>query len=78
MKIKTCKTVMEQIILWGSEIWTHTGKVASNLMTWERKILRKIYGPIYEQGAWRTRSNLKLQNAYKSPYIVTEIKIRRL
>jgi hypothetical protein len=27
---------------------------------------------------WKTKSNLELQNAYKSPDIVTEIKIRRL
>jgi hypothetical protein len=46
-------------------------------MTWERKILRKIYGPKSEQGVWR-RSNLEIQNMYKSPDIVTEIKVRRL
>jgi hypothetical protein len=47
-------------------------------MTWERKILMKIYVPKCEQGVWRMRSNLELQNACKSPYIVTEIRIRRL
>jgi transcription termination factor 2 len=47
-------------------------------MTWERKILRKIYGPKCEQGVWRIRSNLEIQNMYKSPDIVTEIKLRRL
>jgi hypothetical protein len=46
--------------------------------TWERKILRKIYGPKYEQGVCRIRSNLEIQNMYKSPDIVTEIKVRRL
>jgi hypothetical protein len=52
--------------------------MASTLMTCKRKILRKIYGPKCEQGVWRIRSNLELQTAYKSPDIVTEIKIRRL
>jgi hypothetical protein len=47
-------------------------------MTWERKILRKIYGPKSERGVWRIRSNLEIQNMYKSPDIVTEIKVRRL
>jgi hypothetical protein len=37
-------------ILYGSETWTITRKMASTLMTWERKILRKIYGPKSEQG----------------------------
>jgi hypothetical protein len=52
--------------------------MASTLMTCERKILRKIYGPKCEQGEWRIRSNLQIQNMYKSPDIVTEIKVRRL
>jgi hypothetical protein len=47
-------------------------------MTWERKILRKIYGPKSEQGVWIIRSNLEIQNMYKSPDIVTEIKVRSL
>jgi hypothetical protein len=47
-------------------------------MTWERKILRKIYGPKSEQGVWRIRSNLEIQIVYKSPDIVIEIKVRSL
>jgi hypothetical protein len=78
MKIRTYKTVIRPIILYGSETWTITGKTASTLMTWERKILRKIYRPKCEQGIWRIRSNLEIQNVYKSPDIVTEIKVRRL
>jgi hypothetical protein len=52
--------------------------MASTLMTLEINILRKIYGPKSEQGVWRIRSNLEIQNMYKSPDIVTEIKVRRL
>jgi hypothetical protein len=52
--------------------------MASTLMTWERKILRIIYGPKCEQGVWRIRSNLQTQNMYKSPDIVTENEVRRL
>jgi hypothetical protein len=28
------------------------------LMTWERKILRKIYGPTKENGEWRINTNV--------------------
>jgi hypothetical protein len=52
-----------------------TIKIASTLMTWERKILRKIYGPKNEQGVLRIRSNIEIQYMYKSPDIVTEIKV---
>jgi hypothetical protein len=37
-------------ILYGCEILTLAGKMASTLMTWERNVLRKMYGPKYEQG----------------------------
>jgi hypothetical protein len=30
------------------------------LNTWERKILRRIYGPVVEQGIWRIRTNQEL------------------
>jgi hypothetical protein len=78
MKIRTYKTIIRPIILYGSETWTISGKMASILMTWERKILRKIYALKSEQGVWRIRSDLKIQNVYKSPDIVTEIQVRRL
>jgi Mn-dependent DtxR family transcriptional regulator len=78
MKIRTYKTIIRPIILYGSETWTISGKMASILMTRERKILRKIYGLKSEQGVWRIRSNLEIQNVYKSPDIVTEIQVRRL
>jgi hypothetical protein len=40
--------------------------------------LRKIYGPIKENGRWRIITNSELITKYKSQDIVTVIKIRRL
>jgi hypothetical protein len=34
--------------------------------------------PKCEQGVWRIRTNLELQNVYRSPDIATEIKVGRL
>jgi hypothetical protein len=48
------------------------------LMTWERKILRKIYGQRKENGQWRIKTNEELMTKYKAPGIVNVIKIRRL
>ena len=47
-------------------------------MTWERKILGKIYGPTKENGQWRIKTNEELGSKYKSQDNVTVIKIRRL
>jgi hypothetical protein len=49
------------------------------LMTWERKILRKIYGPTKENGQWRIKTNEELMTKYKDKdNIVNVVKIQRL
>ena len=58
--------------------WTLTNKTEKMLMTWERKVVRKIYGLTKENGQWRIKTNLELMTKYKSQDIVTVIKIRRL
>jgi hypothetical protein len=50
----------------------------SALKIWERKILRKVYGPIKDQNGWRIRNNDELQVMYRKPNIVTTIKVRIL
>ncbi|KAJ4439417.1 hypothetical protein ANN_07541 [Periplaneta americana] len=77
-KLTLYKTVVRPIVLYGSETWTLSKKMEQQLMTWERKILRKIYGSKYENGHWRIRYNTELKTQYKSPDIVAEIKARRL
>jgi hypothetical protein len=44
-------------------------------MTRERKFLRKIYGSTYENGYWRIKVNKEIYNKFKSPNIVTAIKV---
>jgi hypothetical protein len=48
------------------------------LMTWERKIMREIYGPTKENGQWRIKTNAELMTKYKAPDTVNAIKIGRL
>jgi hypothetical protein len=48
------------------------------LGTWERKILRRIYGVVEEQGTWRIRTNPELRELYKYLYIVADIKKKSL
>jgi hypothetical protein len=62
-------------VIYGAETWTLTSKIEKMLMTWERKILRRIYGPTKENGHWRIKTNAKLITKSKSQDIVTVIKI---
>jgi hypothetical protein len=48
------------------------------LNRFEKKILRRIYGPTLERGCWRPRWNNELYSLYKETNIVEDIKIRRL
>jgi len=65
-------------VTYGAETWTLTGKIEKMLTRWERKILRKLYGPTKENGQWRIKTNEELRTKFKSQDTVTVIKIRRL
>jgi len=78
VKIRLYKTIIRPTVTYGAETWTLTSKIEKMLMTWERKILRKIYGPTKENGQWRIKTNTELMTKYKSQDIVTVIKVRRL
>ena len=79
--IKTCEEdTLRPTVIYGAKAGTLSSKSEKMLMTWERKILRKIrvYGPTKENGQWRIKTNTELITKYKSQDIVTVIKIRRL
>ena len=78
VKIRIYKTIIKPVVVYGSEAWTLSERVIAMLNTWERKILRKIYGPIFDQGTWRIRTNAELYLLYNDNDIVTDIKLRRL
>ncbi|XP_014280271.1 uncharacterized protein [Halyomorpha halys] len=48
------------------------------LLRFERRILKRIYGPVYADGIWRMRTNAELAGLYRNPDIVRVIKVRRL
>jgi hypothetical protein len=43
------------VVVYGAETWNLRSKMERMLMIWERKILRKIYGPTKENGEWRIK-----------------------
>jgi hypothetical protein len=45
---------------------------------WERKVLRRIFGPVKEHGRWRIRTNVVLEQCYKTTSIVTTIRTKTL
>jgi hypothetical protein len=77
-KIRSYKTLIKPILCYGRVTWTLTQTAVQMLNTFERKILRRIYGPTQKGGRWRPRWNNELYSLYNEPNIVEDIKIRRL
>ncbi|RZF38840.1 hypothetical protein LSTR_LSTR013781 [Laodelphax striatellus] len=78
IKIEIYNTIIKPVCVYGAETWVLTKKDEDLLNTWERKILRRIYGPVNIDGEWRIRTNQELRDLYKKSQIVDDIKIRRL
>jgi len=47
--------IIRPTVTYGAETWTVTSKIEKMLMTWERKMLRKINGPTKENGQWELK-----------------------
>jgi hypothetical protein len=54
-KIRLYKRVIRPVVTYGAETWTMAKKEEQALLIIERKMFRRIYGPKYEDGEWRTR-----------------------
>ena len=48
------------------------------LLIFERKIFRKIYGPGYENGEWKSRTNRELEEMSRGENIIKWIKEQRI
>jgi hypothetical protein len=55
-----------------------TKKEEQAVLIFERKIFRRIYGPKYEDGEWKSRKNRELEELNKGENIVKWIKGRRI
>jgi hypothetical protein len=59
-KCRLHTTLVRPVLTYASETWMLTQSDMAHLNTFERKILRNIFGPIQEKGEWRPRHNQEL------------------
>jgi hypothetical protein len=77
-KVIIHKTLIKPILMYGAETWVLSKADELRLGVFERKILRRIYGPICEEATWRSRCNEELYRLYDETDLVTAVKISRL
>ena len=53
----TLKLYYIRPVVYGAEAWTLTKKEEQAVLIFERKIFRRIYGPKYENGEWKSWTN---------------------
>ena len=78
-KLKLYKTVIRPAVIYASETWVLKEAMIKKLMIFERKILRRIFGPTKEKdGTWRIKTNEELDYLIKYNNIINQIRAQRL
>jgi hypothetical protein len=80
VKVKTYKTIILPVVLYGCETWSLTLREQHRLRVFENKVLRRIFGPKRDEviGEWRKLHNEELHILYSSSNIIRHIKSRRM
>jgi hypothetical protein len=77
-KISIYRTIIRPILCYVFEAWMMTSKSDEMLHAFERKNLRRVYGPKKVEGGWRMRYNTEINDLYKEVKVLVFIKLRRL
>jgi len=76
-KLKIYKSIKRPVGTYGCEAWTLTTRNEQHLSIFERRILRKIFGPVQnEDGSWRIGMNHELNELIENADMVRFIKNR--
>jgi len=70
--------LIRPVVLYEAETWTMMKREEQALLIFERKIYRRMYGPKFENGEWKSRTNRELEEMSKGENIVKWIKGQRI
>lgn len=79
-KIRLYHSSILPVVLYGCEALTFRNNDEKRLLVFERKVLRRIFGPVFDSISqqWRILKNKEIEERYKHPNIVQLMKGRRL
>ena len=72
LKIKTYRTIILPVVLYGCENWSLTLREVRRLRVFENRVLKRIFGPKRDDvtGEYKKLYNEELNDLYRSPKIV--------
>jgi hypothetical protein len=78
-KLKLYWSAIRPTVVYSCETWVLKESIIQQLSVFERKILRKIFGPTKEDnGIWRIKTNKELDELIKHQNIINYVKAQRL
>jgi hypothetical protein len=78
-KFKLYWSVIRPVVAYGCETWVLKESIIQRLSVFERKILRKIFGPTKEDNDnWRIKITIELDELIKQRNIINYVKPQRL
>jgi len=80
IKLRLKNTIIDKVLTYASETWTLTKRDRKQLNLSERKVYRRILGPVYdnEKENWRILTNKEIYATVKKPTIIETIRLNRL
>ena len=73
------QALVRPVVIYACETWVLKENTKLKLWVFERKVLRRIYGPTKENdGTWRIKSNEELNRLIGNKNIINYIKVQRL
>ena len=80
LKITIQRIIILPVVLYGCETWSLTLRKESKLRVFEKRVLKRIFGPKMDEvtGKWRKLHNGELNDLYCSPSILRVLKSRRM
>ena len=79
LKMKFYWSIIRPIVTYACETWVLKETIKTNWMIFERKMLRKIFGPTKERdGTWRIKTNDELDKLIRHKNIINYINAQRL
>ena len=78
-KLQMYQTLVRPVVIYACEMWVLKENIKTKLRVFERKALKRIYGPTKESdGTWRIKSNEELNRLIGNKNIINYIKAQRL